>query len=69
MPIAILSALVITASAGVAFIVGLLLGRSLTFWELLLCGGSCLTVAWAILELRRHQERKRVDSMRDSALW
>lgn len=46
-----------------------LLGRSLSVWEVLLCGGLTLTSAGCVLRYRKGQERKRLISMRDSALW
>jgi hypothetical protein len=46
-----------------------LLGRSLSVWEVLLCGGLAWACTACVLRYRKRQERKRLVSMRDSALW
>ncbi|MCX7278570.1 MAG: hypothetical protein NTZ15_14790 [Burkholderiales bacterium] len=46
-----------------------LLGRSLSVWEVVLCGGLALASAGCVLRYRKRLERKRLIGMRDSALW
>jgi hypothetical protein len=47
----------------------MLLGRALEIWELLLCGIGGVILTLAITRFHRRQKLKRLDAMRDSALW
>jgi hypothetical protein len=59
-----------TLAAAVAFAMApSLLGRSLSVWEVVLCGGLALASAGCVLRYRKRLERKRLIGMRDSALW
>lgn len=57
------------AAAGAFAMAPSLLGRHLSVWEVLLCGGLALTSTGCVLRYRKRQERKRLIGMRDSALW
>ena len=64
--ITVISAL--TAIAALVFS-SALLGRPVGLWKLLLCGTGGVVLALTILKLRQRQERRHLDSIRDSALW
>jgi hypothetical protein len=46
-----------------------LLGRPVGLWGLILCGTGGVVLAFIILKFRKRQERRHLDSIRDSALW
>lgn len=63
----IIAALVATTGAGIA--APSLLGRSLAGVELAAVGLAAGLLAWALVTSHRRRLRKRVQGMRDSALW
>lgn len=54
---------------GIALLASLLLGRALVMWEAVLVGGTLLVVAALIVQSRLQRERRKLQDMRDSALW
>lgn len=59
--------------AGALAVIGasvvLLFGRTIEMWELLVCGSVGLIGAKVALGLYKRRERRRIQSLRDSALW
>ncbi|MDR7379376.1 putative membrane protein YagU involved in acid resistance [Rhodoferax ferrireducens] len=67
--IALMSFAAVLAAAGASVLAPPWLGRNLSLWEGLLCGGLAWLIAGLVLRYRKRQERKRLIGMRDSALW
>jgi len=67
--IALMSFTAVLAAAGAFALAPPWLGRNLSLWEDLLCGGLVWLIAGLMLRYRKRQERKRLIGMRDSALW
>lgn len=57
------------ALAGIAWIAPLLLGRALGLGELLAAAAVLLVLIVVVLQARRQRQRRKIDDMRDSALW
>lgn len=54
---------------GIALLASVLLGRALSTWETVLAGGALLVVVALIVQSRLQRERRKLQDMRDSALW
>ena len=68
--------LLLAAAAGwavslsaVVLLASVLLDRALSLWETLLVGGALLAVVAVIVQGRLQRQRRKLQDMRDSALW
>ena len=59
----------IAAATGAGLAAPALLGRSLASYELVVLAATFALVGWGLSASYRRRERKRVQEMRDSALW
>lgn len=59
----------IAAATGAGFAASALLGRSLASYELVILAVTFGLLGWGLGASHRRRERKRVQEMRDSALW
>jgi hypothetical protein len=58
-----------TCLAGIAWIATVWLGRALSIAETVLLGGTLGVVVAVIVQARLQRKRRKLDDMRDSALW
>jgi len=68
--------LILAAAAGwavcltaIALLGSVFLGRALSTWETVLIGAALLAVAAVIVQSRLQRRRRKLQDMRDSALW
>ncbi|MDR7096333.1 hypothetical protein [Hydrogenophaga laconesensis] len=54
---------------GIALLAAVFLDRALTTWETVLVGGALLAVVAVIVQGRLQRRRRKLQDMRDSALW
>lgn len=55
--------------SGVVLLASALLDRALSMWETVLVGGALLAVVAFIVRGRLQRQRRKLQDMRDSALW
>lgn len=55
--------------AGITLLGSVLLGRALATWETVLIGAALLAVVVAVVQSRLQRQRRKLQDMRDSALW
>lgn len=55
--------------AGIAWLASAWLGRALSIAETVLVGGTLGVVVAVIVQARLQRQRRKLDDMRDSALW
>lgn len=54
---------------GIAWVLSAWLGRALSIAETVLLGGTLGVVVAVIVQVRLQRQRRKLDDMRDSALW
>lgn len=54
---------------GIALLASVWLGRALSIVETALVGGALLAVVAAVVQSRMQRQRRKLQEMRDSALW
>ena len=55
--------------SGVVLLAAALLDRALSLWETVLVGGALLAVVAVVVQGRLQRQRRKLQDMRDSALW